>query len=112
MSDDDRNYLLLVRNCDNLLNDSRLSLYEEVETLRREAQKARTKRECGNRLSPKLPDFLRPQPRKQRRNRVIRQVIEELRHSSDPICFRHSGHPGTVTARPPSSSSTRNVSQS
>jgi len=42
MSDDDRNYLLLVRDCDNLLNDSRLSLYEEVETLRREAQKART----------------------------------------------------------------------
>jgi len=78
MSDDDRNYLLLVRDCDNLLNDSRLSLYEEVETLRREAQKARTKRECGNRLSPKLPDFLRPQPRKQRRNRVIRQVIKRF----------------------------------
>jgi len=42
MPDDDRNYVQLVRNCDNLLKDSRLSLYEEVETLRREAQKART----------------------------------------------------------------------
>jgi len=42
MSNENTIYLQLVRNCDNLMKNPKLSLYEEVERLKREAHKART----------------------------------------------------------------------
>jgi hypothetical protein len=42
MSNENTIYLQLVRNCDNLVKNPKLSLYEEVERLKREAHKART----------------------------------------------------------------------
>lgn len=42
MPNENKNYLQLIRNCDNLMKNSKLSLYEEVEILRREAQKGST----------------------------------------------------------------------
>jgi hypothetical protein len=42
MLDQNRNYVQLVRNCDDLMKNAKLSLYEEVELIKREAQKAQT----------------------------------------------------------------------
>jgi len=42
MLDKNRNYLQLVRNCDDLMKNAKLSLYEEVELIKRDAQKAQT----------------------------------------------------------------------
>jgi hypothetical protein len=42
MPNDDRNYVQLVRNCDDLMKNAKLSLYEEVERIKRDAQKAQT----------------------------------------------------------------------
>ena len=42
MLDQNRNYVQLVRNCDDLMKNAKLSLCEEVELIKREAQKAQT----------------------------------------------------------------------
>jgi hypothetical protein len=54
MSDENGNYLQLVRNCDNLLKNSRLSLYEEVERLNCDTQKARNNVGLLNKLTSDL----------------------------------------------------------